>query len=96
MHSTVKIWISLFFLACASHAYGQITQKVVDILTRPGVSQRMIVLSPQEPKAAVILFTGEHGGLQIFPQRFFQVGRGQLSCTNPPAFCRPGFSCGGG
>lgn len=91
MHSTVKIWISLFFLACASHAYGQITQKVVDILTRPGVSQRMIVLSPQEPKAAVILFTGEHGGLQIFPNGSFKWGEGNFLVRTRQLFADQGF-----
>ena len=74
MHRTLKILASLLFLAFATHAYGQIVQKVVDIPTRPGVSQRMVVLSPQNPKAAVILFAGGHGGLQIFPNGSFKWG----------------------
>ena len=74
MHRTLKISIALFFLACISHAWGQSAQKVVDIPTRPGVSQRMVVLSPQDPKAAVILFAGGHGGLQIFPNGSFNWG----------------------
>ena len=74
MHRTLKISISLFFLACISHAWGQSAQKVVDIPTRPGVSQRMVVLFPQNPKAAVILFAGGHGGLQISPNGSFNWG----------------------
>ncbi len=74
MHRTVKIMASLLFLTFATYAYGQIVQKVVDIPTRPGVSQRMVVLSPQNPKAAVILFAGGHGGLQIFPNGSFKWG----------------------
>ncbi len=74
MHGTLKISILLFFLTCFSHAWGQSAQQVVDIPTRPGISQRMLVLSPQEPKAAVILFAGGHGGLQIFPNGSFNWG----------------------
>jgi len=54
-------------LSCMACAYGQVAERVVNIPTRPGVTQRMIVLSPQDPKAAVILFAGGHGGLQISP-----------------------------
>ena len=46
-------------------ASGQVRERVVDIPTRPGVTQRFLYLSPENPKAAVILFPGGHGGLQI-------------------------------
>jgi dienelactone hydrolase len=39
--------------------------KVVDIPTRSGVSQRFLLISTAEPKATVILFAGGHGGLQL-------------------------------
>jgi hypothetical protein len=55
MHNTIKIWISLLLMVCVTQAYGQ-DQRVVDIPTRPGVTQRIVVLSAQDPKAAVILF----------------------------------------
>ena len=42
-----------------------IAQKVVDIPTRPGVTQRLLVLTPPEPKAVAILMAGGHGGLQL-------------------------------
>lgn len=74
MNRTLKTWISLFFLAGVTHAHGQVAQKVVDIPTRPGVTLRAVVLSPQDPKAAVILFAGGHGGLQIFPNGSFKWG----------------------
>ncbi len=47
-------------------AQAQTSQQVVDIPTRPGVTQRVLVLSPPDPKAAVVLFPGGHGGLQLF------------------------------
>lgn len=49
---------------CVLPARAQDT-RVVDVPTRPGVTQRFIVVSPPQPRAAVILFAGGHGGLQI-------------------------------
>ena len=49
-------------------------EKVVDIPTRPGVTQRMIVISPADAKAAVVLFAGNHGGLQISPNGSLEWG----------------------
>lgn len=50
-------------------AYALVTlaqaQTVVDMPTRPGGSQRLLVLPAPEPRAAVILLAGGHGGLQI-------------------------------
>jgi hypothetical protein len=92
MHRTVKTWISLLVLACwVTHAHGQIAQRVVDIPTRPGVSQRMLVLSPQDPKAAVILFAGGHGGLQIFPNGSFKWGEGNFLVRSRQLFADHGL-----
>lgn len=57
--------VNLFFLIFGSTAWSQITQTVIDIPTRPGVTQRFLLVSPNHFKAAVILFAGGHGGLQI-------------------------------
>lgn len=58
--------------------HAQPTQLVVDIPTRPGVTQRMVVISPPDPKAAVVLFVGGHGGLQTFPNGTFRWGEGNF------------------
>lgn len=65
-------------LALSFVASAQTTQKVVDIPTRPGVTQRMIVLTPLEPKAAVVLLPGGHGGLQILPNGSMNWGDGNF------------------
>ena len=91
MHKTFKICISYLFLVCSGYAYGQITERVVDIPTRSGVSQRMVVLSPQKPKAAVILFTGGHGGLQISPNGSFEWGEGNFLVRTRQLFASQGF-----
>lgn len=51
----------------SSNAASQISTKAVDIPTRSGITERVLVLTPQKPKAAVILFAGGNGGLKITP-----------------------------
>lgn len=91
MNRALRILISLFFLACATQAFGEINQKVVDIPTRPGVSQRMVVLSPHDPKAAVILFAGGHGGLQISSNGRFGWGENNFLVRTRQLFAEQGL-----
>lgn len=70
--------ISLIISIFANLAFGQPTQHIEDIATRPGVTQRILVLTPQTPKAAVILFAGGHGGLQIASDGTFKWGAGNF------------------
>jgi len=58
----------------ASTSSGDVAQRVVDVPTRPGVTQRFLLLSPREPKATVVLFAGDHGGLRIAADGRFQYG----------------------
>jgi pimeloyl-ACP methyl ester carboxylesterase len=58
----------------ASTSSGDVAQRVVDVPTRPGVSQRFLFLSPREPRATVVLFAGDHGGLHIAADGRFQYG----------------------
>lgn len=39
--------------------------RVVDIPTRPGVTQRFVYVAPDKPKASAVLFAGGQGELQI-------------------------------
>jgi hypothetical protein len=57
--------LGLVLLAAGAGAFAQSSQKVVDVPTRPGVTERLLVLSPPAPKAAVVLLAGGHGGLQL-------------------------------
>lgn len=41
------------------------TQRVVDLPTRPGVTQRFLLLTPANPKAALVVFTGGQGNLEL-------------------------------
>jgi pimeloyl-ACP methyl ester carboxylesterase len=61
-------------LLAFSSPLGAQTQRVVDIPTRPSVTQRMVVLGVEKPKAAVVLLAGGHGGLQITSSGVFKWG----------------------
>ncbi|MEM5424457.1 alpha/beta hydrolase [Paraburkholderia ferrariae] len=68
--------LTLAFVLAASSllAHAQSAPKVVDIPTRPGVTQRFLFIAPAAPKAAAILYAGGHGGLQLDPQGNFGWG----------------------
>ena len=65
-------------VALAMPISAQTKQEVVDIPSRPSVSQRILLLTPPSPKAVVILLAGGHGGLQIFQNGTFRWGAGNF------------------
>ena len=54
----VKTWFTLLVVLFVGQVQAEIAQGIIDIPTRSGVSQRLLVLAPLEPKATVILFAG--------------------------------------
>ncbi|WP_246327015.1 alpha/beta hydrolase [Burkholderia guangdongensis] len=59
-------WLLAIVLALYCYpACAQNLPKIVDLPTRPGVTQRILFISPEAPKAAAILYAGGHGGLQL-------------------------------
>lgn len=78
MYRIFKTWVVLFITFFSVYAHADIAQGVIDIPTRPGVTQRMLVMAPDEPKATVILFAGGHGGLQITGEDAFKWGKGNF------------------
>ncbi len=67
MRVLLKMGLLVAWLAGVGQASGQVVEQVVDIPTRPGVTQRLLVLPVPQPRAAVLLFAGGNGGLQISP-----------------------------
>ena len=89
----MKQFILLFqlgLLVFSSQLWAQ-TPRVVDIPTRPGVTQRMVVLGPEKPKAAVVLFPGGHGGLQISSSGSFTWGQGNFLVRSRQLFASNGL-----
>ena len=78
-------------LACQG-VQAQTTQKVVDIPTRTGVTQRFIHITPPNPKAAVILMAGGHGGLRIFPNGSLLWGEGNFLVRSRQLFADAGLA----
>jgi len=59
-------WFPAFLatLLLTISAYAQ-PVRTVDVPTRPGVTQRILVITPDKAKAAVILFAGGDGGVTL-------------------------------
>jgi len=56
----------------------QAPARVIDIPTRPGVTQRFLLLEASEPQAVVVLFAGGDGGLRLTPDGQLGGGRGNF------------------
>src|SRR4030042_3921003 len=82
----------IVLIGLSQSSMAQVSQKVVDIPTRPSVTQRFVYFAPESPKAAVILFAGGHGGLQIFPNGSFKWGEGNFLVRTRQLFEKNGLS----
>ena len=93
--TTFRIWATslllMILLILLGNAYADTAQQVVDLQTRPNVTQRMVVLTPPEPKATVILFSGGDGGLGIYPNGSLQRGNGNFLVRTRQLFAAQGF-----
>ena len=56
---------NLLFLITIIYTSITLAQRVVDVPTRTGVTQRILLLQADNAKASVILFAGGDGGIQI-------------------------------
>ena len=83
--------IQLASLAISSPLWAQ-TQRVVDIPTRPGVTQRMVVLGVEKPRASVVLLAGGHGGLQITSSGSFKWGEKNFVVRSRQLFASQGLT----
>ena len=73
-------------------AAGAQAPQVVDVPTRPGVTQRFLWLPAQDAKAAAILFAGGHGGLAIDPSGKLGWGSGNFLVRARRLFVERGVS----
>jgi hypothetical protein len=84
------LFFQLALLVFTPQIWAQ-TQQVVDLPTRPNVTQRIVVLGPDKPKAAVILLAGGHGGLQISSNGSFKWGEGNFLVRSRKLFAANGL-----
>ena len=80
----------LFAISIAAHA-GEV-EKVVDVPTRPGVTQRFLFTAPADAKAAAILFAGGDGGLRINERGALGWGKGNFLVRTAPLFVENGIA----
>lgn len=87
------VWRSATALLCALvlPAQAQTTPQVVDIATRPGVTQRLLVLATPQPRATVVLLAGGHGGLQVSPDGAMRWGAGNFLVRSRQLFVDQGL-----
>ncbi len=78
----------------AGHALAQTPgATVVDVPTRPGVTQRYLLLTPDRSAvAALVLFAGGNGGLQLSRQGDLGGGRGNFLARSRDLFAARGFA----
>ncbi len=78
----------IFTLFFVSQAHAQ----TAEIPTRPGVTQKVVVMRAPEPKATLILFPGGHGGLQLFPNGSMNWGENNFLVRTRQSFVDQGFT----
>jgi len=86
--------LGLCALLAGQPAFAQsAAPRVVDIPTRPGVTQRFVYIAPSgAPKASVILLAGGHGGLQINEAGSFGWGGGNFLVRTRQLFADAGLA----
>lgn len=77
-------------LCCMAFSYAQ--EKVVDITTRPGVTQRFLLIPAPDAKAAVVLFAGGHGGLQLTDSGTPRWGKNNFLIRTAQAYTARGLT----
>jgi dienelactone hydrolase len=92
MKRLVALFCFTVLIGLCESTLAQASQKVVDIPTRPGVTQRFVYLAPEGPKASVILFAGGHGGLQISRTGSFGWGEENFLVRTRQLFEKNGLS----
>jgi len=73
-------------------ACAQGSAQVIDVPTRPGVTQRFLYSAPPDAQAAVILFAGGHGGLQIADNGKLAWGNGNFLVRTSQLFADQGLA----
>lgn len=97
--------LALALTALLDTAYADTSVTVETLPTRPGVTQRFVLLTPEHPRASLILFTGGPGVLEIpdtldpgwHPENFLVRTRGawaaegfQVAVVDAPSDHLPG------
>lgn len=91
MKTIIRVMMACLLSCLALLAQGQPGPKVIDLPSRAGVTQRILLLTPAAPKAAVLLLAGGHGGLQITSDGAFKWGGGNFLVRSRQLFVDQGL-----
>lgn len=83
---------ALTALAWLVAAPASVWAQVVDIPTRPGVTQRLLLIKPAQPRAAVLLLAGGHGGLRFFNNGTMRWGENNFLIRSRNLFAEQGLA----
>ncbi len=78
--------------AASASLSAEIKTQVVDLPTRDGVTERFLYLAPESAKAALIVFAGGDGGLQIQPDGRIKTLSGNFLVRMREAFVQHGVA----
>jgi alpha/beta superfamily hydrolase len=92
MKRLLAFWCFIAVIFISRSVVAQVSEKVIDIPTRHDVTQRFLYLTPENPKAAVILFPGGHGGLQISQNGILRWGKDNFLVRTRQEFADRGLS----
>jgi dienelactone hydrolase len=80
------------FMAALFSGLAVGAERVVDLPARAGITQRILVITPDHPKASVVLFAGGHGGLQITPDGTITWGKNNFLVRTRQMFADRGMT----
>ena len=81
---------ALLALLAVSAAAGQ--HEVIDLPTRPGITQRASIVAPEKPRAAVLLFAGGNGGVTFGADGLPASFKGNFLIRSHTLFVRQGLA----
>lgn len=79
-------------LLWSTDLHAQVVERVMDLPTRPGVTQRVLFTDVPAAKAAVVLLAGGHGGLQIQNDGSLRWGQGNFLVRSRALFAQQGVA----
>lgn len=91
LQSILIRFIAVLLLALTGQVSAQVSKEAINLKTRDGVTVRSLVLTPPEPKAAVIAFVGGNGVLDMFPNGDIRKLEGNFLARSRVAFVELGL-----
>lgn len=89
--SALRLGVAGVLCTASFVARAQVSTSLADIATRPGVTQRVLILAPPHPAAAVLMFAGGHGGLQLRSDGSLGWGAGNFLVRTRERFAEQGL-----